>query len=674
MTSHQYVPEAFLFGGDYNPEQWDPDTWREDIELMKRAGVNTVTLGVFSWARLEPREGEYETGWLDEVISLLDEAGIGFFLATPTASPPPWFTLAYPDAMPVRADGVRLTHGSRDTYAISAPAYRNACCRIAGMLARRYGVHRRLRGWHVHNEYGTLDFGPHAAAAFRSWLRNRYGTLDALNVAWCTSFWSQRYSDWEEIFPPVATQYLHNPALSIDFRRFSSDEMLAAFTEQKREIQRSSSAPVTTNFMLPTWNHLEQWSWAEEQDVVSIDHYLDSPGPDGDAHVAYGADLTRSWADGSWLLMEQNATGIFADGRTYTKTPSRMIRNSLGYIARGSQSSLFFQWRASVGGAEQWHGALVPHAGGESGAFATAERLGEILSSIAEAVEPPRDSLIVDAAVGIVWHADGWWALETPHLPNDAVTYADEVRATHRSFWRAGIPTDFVRPGGEVNRYRMLVVPCLYVTSDGVADWLREFAARGGTVIVTYLSGIADENLTIATGGYPGRLRELIGARAEEIHVPEPGEVVPLASGRTGSQWRERLVLEGAESTDEYSAGPLSGLPALTEHRLGEGRVVYVSTHLDQESRDRFLAEQSALAGLSETVPGAAERRVEAIRRRGRDADYVFLLHHGTDPVKFTGDGRDLLSAVNLADGLTLAAGDVAVVRVRGGEEVRVVP
>lgn len=674
MTIPQYAPDRLLFGGDYNPEQWDAETWREDIALMKRARVNTVTLGVFSWARLEPREGEYDTEWLDEVIGLLGEAEIGFFLATPTASPPPWFTLAHPDALPVRPDGVRLTHGSRDTYAVSAPAYRAACRRIARMLAERYGTHRLLRGWHVHNEYGTLDYGPHAAAAFRRWLRERHGSLDAVNDAWCTAFWSQRYSDWDEIFPPVATQYLHNPALRIDFRRFCSDEMLDAFREQKDEIRGAgSTAPVTTNFMLPTWNHLEQWSWAAEQDVVSVDHYLDTPGPDGDTHVAYGADLTRSWAAGTWLLMEQNATGIFADGRTYLKTPSRTIRNALGYIARGSQSSLFFQWRASVGGAEQWHGALVPHAGDDSRTFAAVERLGGILASISEVAAPPRDGgRPFEASVGIVWHADAWWAMETPHLPNDALTYADEVRATHRSFWRAGVPTDFVRPGGDLDGYRVVVVPCLYPMSGDTVSWLREFAADGGTVIVTYLSGISDENLSIARGGYPGVLRELLGVRSEEVDVLAPGARVPLASGLEGEEWTERLRLEGAETLDEYAAGPLAGLPAITRRAFGSGSVVYVSTRLDPASRDRFFADRATEAGLSEVVPGAAARRVEAIRRRGADADFLFLLHHGTGPVRFAGDGHDLVRGGDLVGGLTLDEGDVAVVRVRPGDAIKI--
>ncbi|GGF43120.1 beta-galactosidase [Microbacterium sorbitolivorans] len=668
-----FVPDRLLFGGDYNPEQWTEEVWREDIELMTRARVNTVTLGVFSWARLEPREGEYDTSWLDRVIEMLTVAGIGFFLATPTASPPPWFTLAHPDALPVTPHGVRLTHGSRDTYAISAPAYREAARRVARMLAERYGSHPGLRGWHVHNEYGTLDYGPHAAAAFRRWLEARYGTLEALNAAWTTGFWSQGYGAWDEIFPPVATQYVHNPAQLIDFRRFSSDEMLACFSEQRDEIRAAgSAAPVTTNFMLPTWNHLEQWAWSREMDVVSVDHYLDTPGPDGEAHVAYGSDLVRGWGGGPWVLMEQNATGIITGDRTYAKPASRMIRNSLGYIARGSQSSLFFQWRASLGGSEQWHGALVPHAGGSSAGYEAVCELGGMLEKISEVTDPPADGRLGDARVGIVWHADAWWAMETPHLPNDALTYRDEVRAAHRSFWRAGIATDFLAPGADASAYDLLVVPCLYAAAPETAEWLRGFAEGGGTVLVSYLSGVADAHLRILPGGYPGTFRELLGVSADEVRVLAPGEAVSLGERGGGveiraTEWTEHLILDGAETVLSYADGPSAGGPAVTRRAVGSGSAWYVSTVLEQASRDALYARIAGELGIGEAVPGAAALGLEAVRRRGAEADYLFLLNHSSSAASVAGDGVDLLSG-GPAEGLEVAAGGVAVIRTpRGG-------
>src|SRR5699024_4684854 len=544
----RFAPSRLLFGGDYNPDQWPREVWDEDIELMTRARVNTVTLTVFSWSRLEPAECVYDFAWLDEAIGLLTDAGIGFFLSTPTASPPPWFTLAYPEAMPVRQDGTVLSHGSRDTYAISSPAYREACRRIARVLAERYGEHLGLRGWHVHNEYGTLDYGPNAAQAFRSWLRARYGTVEALNEAWTTSFWSQRYSSFEEVRPPLITQYLDNPAHAVDFRRFNSDEMLAAMREQRDEIRATgSTAPITTNFMLPTWNHLEQWTWAEELDVVSVDHYLDTAGPDGEAHVAYGSDLTRSWAGGDpWVLMEQNARGIITADRRYAKTPSRMIRNSLGYIARGSQTSMFFQWRASTGGAEQWHGALVPHAGGDDELFAPVVELGRILEEISEVTEPPTGGPLHPADVGILWHADAWWTLETPSMPHDGLTYRDEVRAAHRSFWREGIATDFVRPGADASRYRLLASPALIRMSQQTAAWLTDYVETGGRVVVTYLSALTDENQRVGLGGYPAVLRNLLGITVSELLPLAPQETVHLEDGSLVTDWIERARLPHA--------------------------------------------------------------------------------------------------------------------------------
>ncbi|WP_251455459.1 beta-galactosidase [Microbacterium sp. Marseille-Q6648] len=665
MTPAPYSPARFLFGGDYSPEQWPREVWREDIELMKRAKVNTATIGVFSWAMLEPREGEFDPAWLDEVIDRLASDGIGFILATPTASPPPWFTVAHPDALPVRPDGTRVLHGSRDTYAVSAPAYRAAARRIARYLADRYGHHDMLRGWHIHNEYGTIDHGPHAARAFRRWLERRYGTVDELNRVWYTAFWSQRYGAWDEILPPVQTQYLHNPAHVVDFKRFCSDEMLEAYREQRDEVRASGSrAPITTNFMLPTWNHLDQWTWSDEQDVVSIDHYLDTTSADGEAHVAYGADLTRSWAGGPWLLMEQNATGIRTGDHVVTKGVDRMIRNSLGYIARGSQSALFFQWRASAAGSELWHGAMVPHAGPDTRAFDGIVRLGDTLDRIAEVATAPADGVLGDAEIAIVWDAEGWWSLETPHLPSDAVSYSDEVRSTHRAFWRSGYPVDFIRPGGAADRYKVIVVPALYAMTATTARWLEDFAESGGRLVVTFASGLADMDQRVVGGGYPGMLRGLLGIRGEQMFPLPPGETIELSDGSQAGVWSELLRVETASVVAEYASGPLRGCPAVTRRSVGSGSATYVSTKLTQHSLDAFLAEAAVDAGIEPTLAGAADAGIEAVRRRGAEADYLFILNHSEAAVRIAGDGVDLVSGQR--DRIEIDAGAVAVIREAG--------
>ncbi|WP_432572724.1 beta-galactosidase [Kineococcus sp. SYSU DK005] len=679
-----------LFGGDYNPEQWGEDVWKEDVVLMRQAGVNAATVGVFSWALLEPEEGVYDFGWLDRVVQTLHDGGVGVVLATPTASPPPWFTRRHPDAMPVGPDGVRLVHGSRDTYAVSAPAYRSASRAIAQRLAERYGDHPALLAWHVHNEYGSLDFGEHAAAAFRRWLQRRYSTLEELNRAWYTAFWSQHYTSWEDVLPPRRTQYLANPAHALDFRRFSSDEMLDAYREQRDAIRATgSSAPVTTNFMLPSWNHLEQWSWAPELDVLSLDHYLDTVGPDGEAHAAYGADLVRSWSGGGpWLLMEQSTISSTVAGRRAHKEPDRVLRNSLSYVARGSQGSLFFQWRAPAAGSEAWHGGIVPHAGAGSRSFRGFERLGRVLESLAEVAAAPQDGPLVEADVAIVWHAEGWWATETPQLPSDDLDYSAAVRGAHRVLWQEGFAVDFVAPEADLSRYRLVLVPSLFPVTDAAVAGMRRFVEGGGHLAVWPFTGYADEHLHVVPGGYPGRLRDLLGVRVEELHPLDPAERVELTGpgepdGSTGPErpltgltWSEHLSSEGAEVLARYAgldegvdegagegAGEgVAGGPAITRHAVGRGAAHYVSTFLDGPSLRTWVAGLCEQAGARRVVEGCPPL-VEAVRRRGAGVDHLFVLNHSRAAVRVQGPGVDLLTGAAAADGLVVPARGCAVLR-----------
>lgn len=494
-----------FFGGDYNPEQWPEEVRKEDLALMREAGVNTVTVGVFSWALLEPQPGKYDFGWLDAVFDDLHTAGIGVVLATPTASPPPWFTLAHPCALAMRRDGVRLVHGSRDTYCINAPAYRAACTRIASALADRYAAHPALRMWHVHNEYGTWCFCDHCAVAFRSWLQSRYGSLAALNEAWTTAFWSQHYGRWEEVLPPRATQYLPNPAQELDYRRFLSDSMLAAFGEQRDLLKAAApQTPVTTNFVLGAWVPVDHARWAQEVDIVAIDHYPSSLDTAME-EAAFAADAARGWAGGgNWLLME------------HAPTPGMMERIALSHIARGSVGAMYFQWRASRGGAEQWHPALVPHAGPESAIFRETVALGTRLRD-----SPPRREPIA-AQVAIWYDEQCWWALQQPHLPAP-VDYQAIVRQCHTALERRGYAVDVLPPTSfidEAEPYRLVVVPAAYLMTDAAAGALRRHVERGGHLLVTWYSGIVDEHARVYTGGHPGALRDLVGLRLESLDDP----------------------------------------------------------------------------------------------------------------------------------------------------------
>jgi beta-galactosidase len=652
---------GLAFGGDYNPEQWDEPVWKEDDELMRRARVNLATVGVFSWALLEPEEGQYDFTWLDAHLDRLHANGVAVDLATPTASPPPWFTLAHPDALPVTADGTALVHGSRDTYCLAAPAYRRAASRIAAALAERYGDHPAVALWHVHNEYATLCWCDHTAAAFRRWLRARHGSLDALNDGWGTAFWSQRYTDWEQVLPPRATQWHKNPGQALDFRRFWSDEVLAAYREQRDVIRDLSDRPVTTNLMVPGYQNLDLWAFGREVDLVAIDHYPDASGVDAAADTAFGADRARSFGRGRpWLLMEQGTNTVYAGDRTLGKEPGEILRHSLGHIARGSEGALFFQWRQSRAGAEQWHSAMVPHAGPDSRIFREVTALGAAVAGLGELA-----GSTVTARVAVLHDADAWWALDGDGLPSADLDYPATLRRAHRTLWDAGVTADFAHPEDDLSRYSLVLAPALFLIADADAGNLRRYVADGGTLLVQQFSGVVDERVHARLGGYPvAPLREALGIRVEEYRpLPRTGRIA-LSDGSHGTAWSESVRAEGAETLASYSDGMLAGAPALTRHRFGAGQGWYLSTTLEDPAYAALIARLLAETGVDRDRPELPPG-VEAVTRRAPDGRrWQFLLNHRTEAVPVPEPAHDLLTGTTVGE---LAPGGCAVLRLPPG-------
>ncbi|WP_020140666.1 beta-galactosidase [Streptomyces sp. 351MFTsu5.1] len=648
---------GLAFGGDYNPEQWDEPVWKEDDELMRRARVNLATVGVFSWALLEPEEGRYDFAWLDAHIDRLHGNGVAVDLATPTASPPPWFTLAHPDALPVTPDGTRLTHGSRDTYCLTAPAYRSAARRIASALAERYGDHPALALWHVHNEYGTLCHCDHTAAAFRGWLRARHGSLDALNDTWGTAFWSQCYTSWEQVLPPRATQWHKNPGQALDFHRFWSDEIIAAYREQRDAIRVHSDRPVTTNLMLPGYQNVDLWSLARELDVVTSDHYPGSPGLDAAADTAFHADRTRSLADGSpWLLMEQGTSTVYDRDRVLAKEPGEMLRHTLGHIARGSEGALFFQWRQSRAGAEMWHSAMVPHAGPDSRIFREVTQVGDAIARLGELA-----GSTVSAPVAVLHDADAWWALSVDGLPSPDLGYHEALGQAHRALWDAGVTVDFAHPGQELGRYRLVIAPALFLMSDAGAENLRRYVEGGGTLLVQHAGGFVDDRLHARLGGYPaGPLREALGIRVEEYRPLRREERIALSDGSYGTVWSESLRSGNAETLAAYTQGMLTDRPALTRHRYGAGQGWYLSTRLNGAGYGALIHRLLDEAGAGPDTPGLPAG-VEAVTRHAPDGRrWQVLINHGPDTVSLPEPAHDLLTGTTARD---LPPGACAVLR-----------
>ncbi|MET9225724.1 beta-galactosidase [Lentzea sp. NPDC003310] len=643
------------FGGDYNPEQWDEEVWKEDDQLMREAGVTLVTVGVFSWALLEPEEGRFDFAWLDAHLDRLHANGVRVDLATPTASPPPWFSLAHPDALPVTADGTRLVHGSRDTYCLTAPAYRSAALRVATALAERYGDHPALALWHVHNEYGTVCWCDHTAAAFRTWLQARYGSLDALNESWGTAFWSQRYGDWDQVLPPRATQWHRNPGQSLDFRRFFSDEVVGAYREQRDAIRAHSDRPVTTNLMLPGYQNVDLWALGREVDVVAIDHYPDAPGLDAAADVAFAADRARSFAAGQpWLLMEQSTNTAYQGDRVLPKEPGEILRHSLGHVARGADGVLFFQWRQSKAGAEQWHSAMVPHTGPDSRIFREVRETGAAVARLA-----PLAGSTVTAQVAVMHDSEAWWALDSDGLPSPDLGYHQALRAAHRALWDNGVVADFAHPEADLTRYRFVLAPALYLLSDEGAENLARYAADGGTLLVQHFCGVVDRRLHAHLGGYPAApLREALGIRVEE-HRPLPaGERITLSDGSHATAWSEWIRLQGAESVVSHTSGALAGSPALTRRRTAW----YLSTRLDRVDYTALVAELLDLSDVARVLPGLPSG-VEAVTREAGDRRWHVVLNHRADSVPLPGPVHDLLAGGLVAE---LPAGGCAVLREGG--------
>ncbi|MEV4315046.1 beta-galactosidase [Actinocrispum sp. NPDC049592] len=632
---------GLAFGGDYNPEQWDEQVWLQDDELMRQARVNLATVGVFAWALLEPEEGRYDFAWLDTHLDRLQANGVAVDLATPTASPPPWFTHAHPDALPVTPEGTTLVHGSRDTYCLVAPAYRSAARRIAAALAERYGDHPALALWHVHNEYATLCWCDHTAAAFRAWLRAHHGSLDALNSAWGTAFWSQHYTSWDQVLPPRATQWHRNPGQALDFRRFWSDEVLAAYREQRDAIRAHSDRPVTTNLMLPGYQNVDLWALGREVDLVAIDHYPAAPGLDAAADTAFGADRARSFAHGRpWLLMEQGPSTVHAGDRTLGKEPGEILRHTLGHIGRGSEGALFFQWRQSRAGAEQWHSAIVPHAGPGSRIFREVTETGAVVARLAELA-----GSTVTSRVAVLHDSDAWWAMDGDGLPSAELDYHGTLRRAHRALWDAGVTVDFADPEGDLSSYHFVVAPALFVLSDAGALNLQRYVGGGGALLVQYFTGVVDERLHARLGGYPAQpLREALGIRVEEHRPLRQDERIVLSDGSHATAWSEVVHTEGASPLATYTHGMLADAPALTEYCFEAGRSWYLSTRLGDEAYTALIARLLGEAGVGPELPGLPDG-VESVTRSAADGRrWRFVLNHRADAVALPQPAHDLLT------------------------------
>lgn len=669
------------YGGDYNPEQWPEEAWKEDVRLMGEAGVTIVSLGIFAWSRIQADEGVFDWEWLDRIIDLLHENGIQVNMGTATASPPPWATTKYPEMLPQDADGSTFGPGSRQHYAPTSPVYRRLAADLVRELASRYAHHPAVVMWHVNNEYAChlhYDYSGNARDAFRIWLKRKYGTIHALNEAWGTAFWSQIYTSFDQVLPPRKAPYSLNPGGALDFKRFTSDAVLELYVMERDIIRAAGAAqPISTNFM-GAFYPLDYWRWAEEIDIITNDNYPDPNDPQSFRFSAFTLDLMRSLKPGvPWLIMEQSTGALNWRSSNAPKAPGQMEALSAQAIGHGADGVLLFQWRQSRRGSEKFHSAMLPQAGTQTRTWREVTRLGGTLKNF------PQVAPESHAKVAVVFDWENWWALTHSDHPVE-LDYCRLVQRWYAALQAQHVSIDIVKPTGDLSAYSLVIAPQLYLLTDAGADNLSSFVRRGGHLLVSAFTDVVDQDDAFREGGYQVGLREVLGVTVEDFGAligpssengpwsvgdsaaggsgTGPGQSHASVNGPFGSirgeYFCEEVRVLGADVLGTFTDGRLKGAPALTQQTHGTGRGIYLATIPDDAGIRRIIAWSLAEAGVQPELNGLSPW-VEVARR----GDVLTVINHGVDPEIVPISGLDVISGESV-DGVELGPYDWRMVRV----------
>lgn len=659
--------ERIWYGGDYNPDQWPEEVWDDDVRLMKKAGVNLVSVGIFSWAKIETSEGVYDFDWLDRIIDKLGEAGIAVDLASATASPPMWLTQAHPEVLWKDYRGDVCQPGARQHWRPTSPVFREYALKLCRAMAEHYKGNPYVVAWHVSNEYGChnrFDYSEDAEHAFQQWCEERYGTIDAVNDAWGTAFWAQRMNDFSEIVPPrfIGDGNFMNPGKLLDFKRFSSDALKAFYIAERDTLAEiTPDLPLTTNFMVSaSGSVLDYDDWGDEVDFVSNDHYF-IPGEAHLDELAFSASLVDGIArKDPWFLMEHSTSAVNWREINYRKEPGQLVRDSLAHVAMGADAVCYFQWRQSKAGAEKFHSAMVPHAGEDSAVFRDVCELGADLNKLSD--EGILGSRLAKSRVAVVFDYESEWATEHTATPTQHVHHVDEPLAWFRALADQGVTADAVPVRGAWDGYEMVVLPSVYLLSEETTRRVRDYVVGGGRLVVTYYTGISDEKDHVWLGGYPGSIRDVVGVRVEEFMpmgndftgVPDHldlsnGAVAHDIADVIGSVDGTATVL--ATFKDNPWTG-MDGVPAIVANTFGEGRSVYVGARLGREGLALSLPEILESLGMAEA--GGNDGRVLHVEREGADGSrFVFSFNRTHETVRVPVEGEVVVSSFADVDGET---------------------
>jgi len=668
----------FIHGGDYNPDQWlkYPEILEEDIRLMKLSKCNVMTIGVFSWVTLEPEEGKFNFEWLDNIIDKLYKNGIYVLLATPTGARPAWMSFKYPEVLRVSSNLVRNSHGGRHNHCYTSPIYREKTLIINTKLAERYSSHPGVIGWHISNEYGGDCHCPLCQAAFRDWLKNKYKTLDKLNEAWWTTFWSHTYTDWSQINSPVPNgeEALHG--LNLDWKRFVTHQTIDFYKWEIKPIRKvNPNLPITTNFMEMFYG-LDYWKFAKEVDIVAWDNYPCWHNEKDDvslaSYISMLHDIARSLKAGKpFMLMESTPSLTNWQDISKLKKPGMHMLSSMQAVAHGSDTVQYFQWRKSRGSSEKFHGAVVDHCGHEhTRVFKDVTEVGNTLSKLDEIL-----GTSVNPDVAIIFDWENWWAIDDAQGPrNCGIKYKETVIEQYKSFWKKGVPVDVINMDCDFSKYKLVVAPMLYMVRPQVSERLENFVKNGGTLVATYWSGIVNENDLCFLGGFPGPLRKVLGIWSEEIDAltdEEHNSIIFNNSFEIKGEFEtielcDLIHPETAETLAVYGDDFYKGRAAVTVNKFGEGKAYYIASRTKEDFNDTFYSFLINNLNLKHAINTDLPYGVTAqIRTDGKNS-YIFLMNFNNEEKKIqTCDCiyYDLISKEKIDKVVTLAPYGVAILR-----------